>query len=229
MDFVFEERPSDSPFIATIWTTRTAQADAFMSLAVSHIELVVTLLAGRATLTVRGPETVATPAPIPAEAAFVGITLTLGSHLPVIPSGELVDVHRTLPDASRDGFWLHGGRWELPTFDNAETFVNRLVRQGLLEHEPLVNDALAGRRTDLSTRSMQRRFLRATGLTQGTLMQIERARFALALLEGGASILDTVDQAGYSDQPHLTRSLKRFVGRTPAEILRMVVPGIRSA
>ena len=26
--------------------------------------------------------------------------------------------------------------------------------------------------------------------------------------------------AGYADQPHLTRSLKRFIGQTPAQILR---------
>jgi AraC-like DNA-binding protein len=26
-------------------------------------------------------------------------------------------------------------------------------------------------------------------------------------------------QAGYYDQPHMTRALKRFVGQTPAEII----------
>jgi hypothetical protein len=34
------------------------------------------------------------------------------------------------------------------------------------------------------------------------------------------SILDTVDLAGYADQPHLTGSLKRYMGQTPAQILR---------
>jgi AraC-like DNA-binding protein len=57
-------------------------------------------------------------------------------------------------------------------------------------------------------------------LTYGALSQIERAQQAMALLEQGVPILDTVEQVGYADQPHLTRSLKRFVGRTPAEILR---------
>ncbi len=33
------------------------------------------------------------------------------------------------------------------------------------------------------------------------------------------SILDTVERAGYFDQPHLTRSLKRFIGQTPAQII----------
>lgn len=229
MDFPFEERTSDSPFIERIWSTQSTQADAFTSMAVSHVELVVTRRAGQATLTVRGPETIATPAPVPADAEFFGITLTLGSHLPVIPTESLVDVHRTLPDASRDGFWLQGGRWDLPTFENAEVFISRLARHGLLERDPLVGDVLAGRRPDRSSRSVQRRFRQATGLTQGALLQIERARAALGWLERGTSILDTVERAGYSDQPHLTRSLRRYVGRTPAEILRMVIPGTPSA
>ena len=229
MDLTFDERASDSPYIERIWRTQSERESAFTSIAVSHLELVVTRMAGTTTLTVRGPETTATPAPIPADAEFFGIQLKLGSFLPVIPSEELVDVHRTLPEASRRGFWLHGARWELPSFDNADVFVERLAREGLLAREPVVEEALAGRRRDLSARSVQRRFLRATGLTHGTLLQIERARAALNLLEQGVSILDTVEQIGYSDQPHLTRSLKRFVGRTPAQVLRMVLPGAHAA
>lgn len=229
MDLTFDERASDSPYIERIWRTQSERESAFTSIAVSHLELVVTRMAGTTTLTVRGPETTATPAPIPADAEFFGIQLKLGSFLPIIPSEELVDVHRTLPEASRRGFWLHGARWELPSFDNADAFVERLAREGLLVREPVVEEALAGRRRDLSARSVQRRFLRATGLTHGTLLQIERARAALNLLEQGVSILDTVEQIGYSDQPHLTRSLKRFVGRTPAQVLRMVLPGAHAA
>jgi hypothetical protein len=37
-------------------------------------------------------------------------------------------------------------------------------------------------------------------------------------LQQGVSILDTVEQAGYFDQPHLTRSLKYLIGQTPAQI-----------
>jgi AraC-like DNA-binding protein len=101
-----------------------------------------------------------------------------------------------------------------------ETFVDRLVRDGLLVREPVVDAALQGQLSDLSLRSVQRRFLRATGLTHGAVCQIKRARKAAALLAEGVSILDTVDQAGYADQPHLTRSLRRWAGQTPVQILR---------
>ncbi|HEX2620347.1 MAG TPA: AraC family transcriptional regulator, partial [Phototrophicaceae bacterium] len=50
------------------------------------------------------------------------------------------------------------------------------------------------------------------------LAQIKRARYATILLKEGVSILDTVDQAGYADQPHLTRSLKHYIGFTPAQL-----------
>ena len=69
-------------------------------------------------------------------------------------------------------------------------------------------------------RSAQRHFLQATGITQTTIHQIERARHATNLLKQGVSILDTVHQAGYYDQAHLTRSLKRLIGQTPAQIIR---------
>jgi AraC-like DNA-binding protein len=42
----------------------------------------------------------------------------------------------------------------------------------------------------------------------------------VTLLEQGFTIADAIYQAGYADQPHLTRSLKHFVGQTPAQILR---------
>jgi len=83
---------------------------------------------------------------------------------------------------------------------------------------------LRGEPQELSPRSIQRRFLHATGLTQGSIRQIERARYATTLLQQGVSILDAVMRAGYADQPHLTRSLKCFIGKTPDQIIRKTEP-----
>ena len=66
--------------------------------------------------------------------------------------------------------------------------------------------------------------MKATGITHKLYEQMQRAKNATALLEQGTSILDTVFQTGYADQPHLTRSLKRFMGRTPVEISESVEP-----
>ncbi len=93
-----------------------------------------------------------------------------------------------------------------------------LARQGLLVYDPVVDAALQGPLKGCDPRTVQRHFRRSTGLTLSTKWQIERARYATCLLQEGVCILDTVEQAGYFDQPHLTRSLKRYIGQTPAQI-----------
>lgn len=219
MTFIFEGRRSDSPFVETVWRTRSdGVGGSFISTAATHWEMVVTRQYGLLTCTMHGPETKATPAPIPEDAEFFGIVFTLGTFMPALPVGQFVDRAIYLPEAARRSFWLHGSAWQFPTFDNADTFVERLVRQGLLTHDPLVGAALHGHLRGPSPRSVQRRFLRATGLTQGAVCQIQRARHAVDLLQQGVSIADTVERAGYADQPHLTRSLRRFVGHTPAQL-----------
>jgi AraC-like DNA-binding protein len=76
----------------------------------------------------------------------------------------------------------------------------------------------------MPSRTVRHRFLRATGLNASRIRQVKRAQHAQALLRQGVSILDTVDEAGYFDQPHLTRSLKQFIGYTPAQIIRSSQP-----
>src|SRR5579859_5828278 len=219
--FTFEERPSDSPYAETMWRTQSTSGGSFISLADSHWGIVVTRQMGKVFLTVRGPETQAMPMPVPEEAEFFGIVFRLGTFMPQLPASNLVDGQINLPEATSKSFWLNGSAWQFPDYDNADTFIERLVREGLLVREPIVDAALQGQLNEISLRSVQRRFLRATGLTHSAIRQIERAQRALALLEQGVSILDTVDQAGYADQAHLTRSLRRLMGQTPAQILRV--------
>jgi methylphosphotriester-DNA--protein-cysteine methyltransferase len=114
--------------------------------------------------------------------------------------------------------------WEFPTYENADTFVNRLVRAGLLVRDPLVDEVMRDYPLDLSPRALQYRFRRATGLTHKTVQQIQRARQAATLLEQGCPLLDTAYQLGYFDQSHLTNSLRRYIGQTPAQISRAFQP-----
>ncbi len=102
--------------------------------------------------------------------------MKLGTFLPHLPTSTLVDAEVTLPAVSRNSFWLCGSAWQLPDYDNADTFVDWLARQGLLAREPVVDSALQGQLQDRELRTIQRRFLRATGLTQSAARQIERAR-----------------------------------------------------
>ncbi len=221
-----EDRPSDSPFVERVWRCHSEGAAPFLSIAASRCELVVSRLQGQVTMTVRGPETRATPlGDCPGDGEWLGILLKLGTFLPHLPTRTLVDAEVNLPPAvSRKSFCLFGSVWQLPDYDNADTFVDGLVRKGLLAREPVVDAVLQGQLKDRELRTIQRRFLRATGLTQSAARQIERARYATHLLQQGVSILDTVLEAGYFDQPHLTRSLKYLIGQTPAQILKKSRP-----
>src|SRR5579859_1464859 len=214
-----EERLSDSPFVERIWHCHSEGADPFLSIAESRCELVVSRLQGKMTLTLRGPETRAAPLEAgPADGEWLGIRLKPGTFLAHLPPRMLVDTAVTLPNALSKSFWLAGSAWQFPDYENADTFVDRLVREGLLLREEVVGQVLQGHFKGPSLRSVQRCFLQATGVTQITARQIERARYATLLLQQGISIPDTALEAGYFDQSHLTRSLKYFIGQTPAQI-----------
>ena len=225
MSFNFHERQSDSPYVERIWRTQSERTGDFLSVAANQWEMVVSRYRGDTTVTVRGPETKATPLEVSLVGGeFFGIIFRFGTFLPFLPVSKLVDAGVDLPDASGRSFWLNGSVWQFPDYENADTFVEQLVRENLLVHDPIVEPVLRGEPQDLSPRSIQRRFLHSTGLTQGSIRQIERARHATMLLQQGVSILDTVDLAGYADQSHLTRALNHFIGKTPAHILRKSDP-----
>jgi hypothetical protein len=218
---VFQDRPSDSPFVEKIWRCHSERGGAFLSVAASNFEMAVTRLKGKIFITLRGPETKATAVDCPGEGEWLGIRFKLGTFMPQFLPGSLRDQNDVnLPDASSRSFWLNGSTWQYPDFNNAETFIKRLAKSGAILRNSAVGAALRGQPQTLCLRSMQRHFLRATGITYATFRQIERARYAANLLKDGVSILDAVHLAGYFDQAHLTRSLKFLIGQTPAKIIQ---------
>src|SRR5581483_9536021 len=142
---IFDEgRPLDSPFVERIWRCHSEGADPFLSIAAIQCDLVVSRLEGKVIVTVRGPETRAMPmGDCPGDGEWLGIILKLGTFLPHMPARTLVDTGVDLP-TSRKTFWLSGSVWELPDYDNADTFVDWLVRKGLLARDPLVDAVLEG-------------------------------------------------------------------------------------
>lgn len=220
MTMEFEDRPSDSPYIQEVsrgWTVgsgstiRPAEISSYL-IFVRHDGHMRPLLTG----------------PLPTSglvswtegAEILWVKFRLGVFLPRRPPRSLIDVEAELPAASGTKFWLNGSAWQVPSFDNVETFVDRLVRDGTLARDPIVPDALDGRIDLMPDRTLRHRFLRATGLTQSRIRQIEQAQTAAALLRQGVPILDVVFEAGYYDQPHLTRALKQWVGYTPGQLRR---------
>ena len=218
VESIFEGRESDSPYIDTVWRGITGSNYQAICPANEHWNLFFSRYEGESRITIEGPLTQAKHKTHPEGVEFLVIRFKLGTFLPNIPISTLLDGDTVLPGASNNSFWLHSETWGVPDFENAETFVARMFRAGLLMREPIINTALTHGEAHYSMRTVRRRFLQATGLTPVAIRQIERARKAAELLEGGVPILDAVYEAGYSDQPHMTRSLRRFIGQTPSQI-----------
>ncbi len=223
MGFVVEQRASDSPYVETIMRGRTAGAGSTIRPAECHWHMVFVRCASRGGLSplVVGPLPTAGVVSYTEGAEILWIKFKLGAFMPHLPPRDSLNAETILPGAGSRSFWLKGSAWQFPDYDNAETFIDRLVREEVLVRDPVVNAVLQDQPQALSTRTLQHRFLRATGLTQSHIHQFGRAQRAAALLRQGKSILDTVDEVGYYDQPHLTRSLKQWIGHTPTQFIRL--------
>jgi AraC-like DNA-binding protein len=218
--FVIDEWGSDSGFVEKVWKTDSEPEPAFISIAASRWQIVVTTQRDLTQLIIRGPETRASVSPIPADAEFFGIVFSLGTFMPALPLASLVDQAVTPPAATPNSVWLDRSHWEIPTPENADVFVDRLVRQGLIVRDPVVAESVQADVDGISTRTLQRRVARATGLTRSAIKQIARAEQAVEALGRGLPPPGVAQLLGYSDQAHLIRSLKRFMGQTPAQVVR---------
>jgi hypothetical protein len=222
--FVVEERASDSPFVEKVWRNDSGDVGAFVSVANANWELVFTRQRGKTSVHMRGPETKPTLAECPQEAEFLGITFKVGTLVPLLPAAQLVDAGLELPQAVAGSFRFGGDTWELPTFENADTFVAKLVSEGLVARDRVVEAVLAGNPPDFSPRTLQSHFREATGLTHRTIRQILRAQQTVRLLRRGVTVPDVIQEAGYFDQAHLTHSMKRLIGQTPAQFVSAPAP-----
>jgi AraC-like DNA-binding protein len=218
MTILSEERSSDSPYIETITRGRTASDGRTIRPAEVHWHMVLRKLNGSLRLLVVGPWTFSGVISYGAGAELLWIKFRLGTFMPHLPVRDYRNVEMSLPGAASHSFWLKSSAWQYPDYENVETFVNRLAQEEILVRDPTVEAVSQGHPQQLSPRTMRHHFLQSTGVTQGQIRQMRRAQQAAALLEQGNSILDTVFEAGYFDQPHLTRSLKQYIGYTPAQI-----------
>jgi AraC-like DNA-binding protein len=182
--------------------------------------MVVVRHGGQSSLRLVGPWTSAGVATYGEDAEIIWIKFRLGTYLPGQPVTGLMNQETRLPAATDHSVWLNDAAWPLPGVDDVDAFVERLIRSGVLTHDPLVHDLLHEQGSGLAPRTERHRLLRATGLPLRQIRQVERAQQAAALLAQGVPILETTFRLGYFDQPHLTRSLRQWVGHTPGQLFR---------
>jgi AraC-like DNA-binding protein len=219
MIVISEERLVESPYIEWVARGHTA-ADGFeMRPAGYNWHLIFTQHEGILRTLVVGALEEARPLSYVAGAESLWIRFKVGTYLPHLPASVTLNQEISLPDASGSNFWLNSKAWDIPNFENVETFVEHLVRAGALTSDPFIDAALRDELADTSERTIRYRFQHIIGLRQNHIRQIQRAQRAVELLHRGHAIIDTAYELGYADQPHLTRSLKRLLGYTPRELM----------
>jgi AraC-like DNA-binding protein len=78
--------------------------------------------------------------------------------------------------------------------------------------------AATAERLGWTERSLHRRCLAAFGYGPAVLRRVLRFRRAALLLYDGVPIADAAAEAGYADQPHLSREVKALAGVAPSRI-----------
>jgi len=214
-----EQRLGESPYLEWVAHGYTIADGCEMRPAEYNWHLIFTRQASLLRVLVVGPLEEARPLSYVAGAETLWIRFKVGTFMPHLPAPATLNREINLAEGSGANFWLKDEVWEIPNFENADTFVEHLVRAGALTYDPLVEAALSDELADTSAHTIRYRFQHSTGLRQNYIRQIKRAQRAVELLQQGNSIIDTAHELGYADQSHLTRSLKRLQGYTPREIL----------
>ncbi|MDG4808769.1 AraC family transcriptional regulator [Micromonospora sp. WMMD1120] len=219
MRFEHRDVETDASVVDRVWRTHSAVGDTMTSAARTCCHLVLTRMRGRLHVSLRGPETRATTAPVPPDAEFLGVRLALGAVLRPHPAASIVDGFVPLPVTESGRVVIGGEDWEAPTYENVEQFVRRLLGAGMLVRSPLrAEEHPAGHPEVRSQRTRQRRHRALTGLSRTAVAQIDRVNAAATMLRHGDDWRAVVETLGYFDQAHLGHALRRYLGRTAREL-----------
>ena len=222
MKRIVQSRPIDSPFLESISSVRfdttgttLMQPDGCWDIAI--IKRGDDAFVLRTGLTTR-------PVVYEHEAGDEQLVISFKPHsfMPLMPGEVMRDEGVVLEGFGKSGFWIGTDVREIPNFENADVFVERLVRDGIVANNELVASVVDGQPKAMTERTMQRHFLRTTGLTYKHFTLVQRAQKAVSLLQRGQPAVDVALALGFSDQAHMINSLKVIMGQTPKEIVRAV-------
>ena len=210
-------RSSDSPLIHSVSFWTIGDEATILACPDGLWDLVVYKKDQKSIILVTGQTTQAVALPFTPGDEILTISFKPGSYFPFLPGDKLLDRAEVLKTSGKR-FELDFDTIEIPQFDNAEDLVRQLQKKEALKSDELVSSFFTERPLAASVRSIQRHFQYATGLSPREFFLIERARRAMDLLKGGLAASEVALVAGYSDQAHLSRSLKSIMGQTPTQI-----------
>ncbi len=210
-------RTSDSPFIKLVWQTRFDSDGEVTVTADGTWDIVFGKLGLQCACTITGPTTHTVTYAYHAGQEALGIQLREGTYMPRMPAREVINSGWNLPVDCRS-IIIQGVEFEIPTYDTAEAFIEKLHERGLLAYDRVVEKALDHADVFLAPRSVQRHFTQTTGIPLKRHQEIARAQKAAALIRQGIALKDVAQECGYFDQSHMNRSIKQILGVTPQQI-----------
>jgi len=219
MSQIHDSRTSDHPLIETVWNSKNITDGIYIATPDGAWDLIVMIdTNGDRSVMLTGQATKPTPVPYRAGTESIVISFIPGAYLNYLSGEEMVDLIEMLPNFDDSHFNLGGHTFEIPAYDEVESLVEKMVITGVLKHDTVVSDVLSRKRTAISPRVAQRHFVKTAGITQNYLMQIKRAQDAVRFIQRGERPIDAAQHAGYSDQPHLAKSLKKIMGSSPSDV-----------
>jgi AraC-like DNA-binding protein len=224
MSFIYEEKPSNSRYVEVIWKTEDKTDGVYIAPADGCWDLIFITQSGETRVLFSGPTTQPTSVEYKAGNKNLGIRFKPGAFMTQVSALAMRNVVDILPKKDERHFILFGRIFEIPSFETADQLVKQLETLGLLGNDHVVNAKLRDQTLRMTDRSVQRHFKDATGLPAKSHQRISQAQHAVALLRAGYSPIEAANEAGYADQAHMTRTLKKLTGYTPAEIMTTKVP-----
>ncbi|GAB3811230.1 helix-turn-helix domain-containing protein [Micromonospora zhanjiangensis] len=216
---MWEEHASRHPAIRTIWRAHVEEPGRYLLEASEFWDLsFIRHTDGTFSAELDGPTVQArTTASVQGE-DYWGLELRAHVFVQGVAKSTVLGGTDRLPVT--DGCLLLGShRAPVPRWGELEEFVDDLLAVGVLVADEDVRRALGGDYSGLARRTWQRKFREVTGLSPSQVKQLRRARHAYVLLQSGMPAAEAAAVAGFADQPHLTRSLRRIRNETPARII----------
>jgi AraC-like DNA-binding protein len=228
---VLRPSPRLAPYVDHYWFSARATAPAIQLLPDGRVDLVIARTSSQAACTVYGSVTAQTRLDLTPGACYVGVQFRPGQarHVLAASAWELTNAAVNGTDALQLALTM---ALDARTPLEMVAALDAALQRRLIEMQPAVTrvdrivaqiEAARGQITiaqladkfAVSRRQIERDVLAAVGLAPKAYASILRFRHAAELLQGGAPLPDAAVVAGYADQSHLSRAIRRYTGLTP--------------
>ena len=214
-----ERRASPSPYIDTVRRSTSTTDGIYLVTPDGSWDLITAMKAdGTRTIFVTGQSSQPNRLPYRAGESSVVISFAAGAYLTPFRGASLTDSYVLLTVHDANHFELAGHILPIPTFENAEELIGQMVYAGLLVSDAIVESVMQGNPKSASKRSIERHFKTTTGISPKKMANIRRAQHAVRLLKKGTDPSTAAMDAGYYDQPHLTKELKQLMDSSPRNV-----------